>query len=117
MSEERIKALEEKVVLQSVKLDSHDKEFSSIARSLESISAQMIRTNDLFHELALVDERARAELVRLEQLLAARVDTVITQTALNSSRVQSIENIINKIVWAIVGFMGIGLLSAAVNFY
>ena len=116
MSDERIKVLEEKIIQQSFKIDTHDKDLSSIARSLEGINSQMTRTNELFHELAMMDERARTEITRLEHRVCSKVEALVERESNIKTRLSTIEGIINRITWAIVSFVGFGVLYAIVKF-
>lgn len=109
MSEERLFKLESKI-------ESHDKDLHSIAKSLNGINDQMERTNTILTEFAVKDERFNAKLDRVEQNLNAKIDANLDAIKRAHARTDKVDAIINKIAWGVVTFVAIGIATAVIKF-
>lgn len=109
MSEERINRLE--MIAQR-----HDQDIHSIANSLEKVAEQMEKTNALIQESILKDERINGRIDRMEAHLSAKIESNYEAIKRAHGRVDKVDEIISRLTWSLVTFIGIGIFGTLVKF-
>lgn len=109
MSEERFFKIESK-------LDSHDKDLHSIARSLAGIDKHMEKTNQLIQESYIKDEKFTSRINSVELTLLSKLETNAIQQQVTKTKVDKIETVFNKLVWIVVTVVILGVIGASLNF-
>lgn len=109
MSEERFFKIESK-------LDSHDKDLHSIAKSLAGIDNHMEKTNQLLQESFLKDAKFENRINSVEMGMLARVEANKVSIEHLAEKVDNHSAVISRITWLVISFVVLAVIAAAINF-
>ena len=109
MSEERLLKIEQKI-------ENHDKDLHSIAKSLDGINHQMAKTNEILQDFALRDERFNSKLQRTEDRLSSLINSNNDAVKRAHVRVDKIDMIINRLAWTVITLVLVGVIGATIKF-
>ena len=109
MSDDRIQRLE-------LIADRHERDLSTIARSIEELVEQNKITNNMIQDALLRDERFDAKLQKCELALKHQIDLVHATATRSHTRLDKMEGFFTKTLGTVLVFILLGILGATVKF-